>query len=132
MRRIRNVIEMCTELRNVRGLEPRTIFEFGAFLQDMFNYMMFDMRSNDRYLRRFQAMLRKVEDRFGDLYDPFDIETYVRLFEFYCLWLYGYYLGIERRREEKLIRRIEELKEMLLQRIEVPEWFFEGLVGEES
>ncbi len=77
-------------------------------------------------------MLRKVEDRFGDLYDPFDIETYVRLFEFYCLWLYGYYLGIERRREEKLIRRIEELKEMLLQRIEVPEWFFEGLVGEES
>jgi len=112
------IIKMCAELRGVDGLEWRTIVEFGAFLIDMANFLVHDVYSKDKTLARFQAMLRDIKDEYIDLYNPADINTYIKLFEFYCIWAYRFYIPKKLEEYEKR-RRYEKLGTLI-----IPEWLF--------
>jgi len=112
------IIEMCAELRGVKGLSWKTIIEFGAFLIDMANFLVYDEYSKDRTLARFQAMLRGIKDKYIDLYNPADIDTYIKLFEFYCIWAYRFYIPF------KLKEYDEKWKYEKLGTLIIPEWLF--------
>jgi hypothetical protein len=78
---IKDVGEILDECRVLRGLPQelrhRTFFEFGGFIQDMVDYLVFGELSKDADIREFQKKIDRSE------WDPEDFSTYVKLFHEY-------------------------------------------------
>jgi len=76
--KIKDVGEILDECRALRGLPQelrhRTFFEFGGFIRDMVDYLVFGELSKDADIREFQKKVDRSE------WDPEKFETYVKLF----------------------------------------------------
>ena len=74
---IEEKIEYCAKLRGVYPfLVHRTIFEFGRFLQDMADFLVFGSESDDVLIRQFQRELESEKRRL----DPEKFSAYIDLF----------------------------------------------------
>jgi hypothetical protein len=75
----KNVEKCLDECRKLRGLPEelrhRVFYDFGFFLQEMVDYLVWGLQSEDLDIRRFQEKIDATE------YDAESFETYVRLFE---------------------------------------------------
>jgi hypothetical protein len=68
-------LDKCRKLRGLtKELSHRTFFEFGYFLQEMVDFLVFDRLSDSADLRNFQKSLDKEK------LDREDFNTYVDLF----------------------------------------------------
>jgi hypothetical protein len=68
-------LDKCRKLRGLtKELSHRTFFEFGHFLQEMVDFLVFDRLSDSADLRNFQKSLDKEK------LDREDFNTYVDLF----------------------------------------------------
>jgi len=82
IKKIKSVEEILDECRQMRGLPEelrhRTFYEFGAFLQDMVNFLVFGEYSKDKDLKEFQEKINREK------WNPEDFNTYLKLF--YQFW----------------------------------------------
>jgi hypothetical protein len=68
-------LDRCRKLRGLpKQLSHRTFFEFGYFLQEMVEFLVFDRLSKDKDMRNFQKSLNKKK------LDRENFNTYVDLF----------------------------------------------------
>jgi hypothetical protein len=68
-------LDRCRELRGLpKQLSHRTFFEFGGFLQEMVDFLVFNKLSKEEDMRNFQKGLDTKK------LDPEDFNTYVDLF----------------------------------------------------
>ena len=78
---LKDVHEVLDECRVLRGipeqLRHRTFIEFGAFIRDMVDFLVFGIHSNDKDVRKFQDTLNRME------WNPEDFNTYIRLFHLF-------------------------------------------------
>jgi hypothetical protein len=75
MKEIIKKLDKCRELRGLpKRLSHRTFFEFGCFLQEMVDFLVFGRLSEDKDMRNFQKSLNRKN------LDAEDFNTYVDLF----------------------------------------------------
>ena len=87
--RLRDVLRMCAFLRGTGGVEHRTIYEFGAFLMDMVEFLTGGGLSRVQHVARLQRGLERVRAEIPEVLDPEDMCTYVMLFAAYCIATYA-------------------------------------------
>jgi len=79
--KLKDVHEVLDECRVLRGipeqLRHRTFIEFGAFLRDMVDFLVFGEYSEDADVKEFQKKI----DRNG--WNPEDFNTYIQLFHLF-------------------------------------------------
>jgi len=76
MKDIVKVLDKCREMRGLpEGLRHRVFYDFGVFLQEMVDYLVFGLLSEDSDIRKFQEKIDAAK------YNAEDFETYVELFE---------------------------------------------------
>jgi mannose-1-phosphate guanylyltransferase len=81
---IEKMIEKCMEISGYpEELKHRFYYNFGIFLQDMVNYLVWKQLSEDSILREFQKTIN-VND-----YNPEKFETYLELFMKFYEWMDG-------------------------------------------
>lgn len=69
------ILNKCRELRNLPPKLSHRIFkEFGEFLSDMVDFLVFDRESGNQFFRAFQRRIKKEK------LDPEKFETYLKLF----------------------------------------------------
>jgi len=77
---IEEILDECRKLRGLTDdLRHRTFGEFGWFLQDMVDFLIFNKTSEDEGLAKFQKAIKEKQDS----YKPEDFKTYVGLFKEY-------------------------------------------------
>jgi len=70
------ILDECRKLRNLPPKLSHRIFkEFGEFLSDMVDFLVFDKESGNQFFRAFQKRIKKKKKL-----DPEKFETYLNLF----------------------------------------------------
>jgi hypothetical protein len=76
------VFERCMEISGFpEELKHRVFFNFGFFLQEMVNYLVWGHLSEDSVLRDFQKQIDAKK------YDAEKFDTYLELFEKFYEWM---------------------------------------------
>jgi hypothetical protein len=82
MKDVEEVFNRCMEINGFPDeLRHRFYYNFGVFLQDMVNYLIWGQLSEDKILSEFQKTIDTSK------YDPEKFETYLELFEKFYEWL---------------------------------------------
>ncbi len=101
---IEQVLDECRKLRNLNeSSRHRTFYEFGNFLQDMVDFLIFGEISKDEELARFQEDIATQRKE----YNAENFATYISLFQEY--W---------KRRPQQTAEDIEEEMRVLRERAE--------------
>ncbi len=82
MRDVEKTIERCRKMRDLpEGLRHRVFYDFGFFLQEMADYLIWGKISKDKDIREFQKTIDVNK------YDAEKFDTYIELFEKFYEWL---------------------------------------------
>jgi hypothetical protein len=77
---VEKILDKCRERRGLpKELRHRTFREFGLFMADMVDYLVFGLESEDKDIRKFQKKINREK------WDAEDFKTYVKLFEKFWL-----------------------------------------------
>jgi hypothetical protein len=84
---IERVFIKCQKIRGLPNqLRHRVFLDFGYFIREMVDFLIFGITSVDKDIKRFQS--RIIKDVLKGKYNPEEFETYVKLFyEFYKMML---------------------------------------------
>ena len=79
---IQKKLDECRKLRGLpEELRHRIFYEFGSFIRDMVDFLVFGKYSNDTDTKEFQKTLDRNK------YNAEEFETYIELFEKFWRWL---------------------------------------------
>jgi 3-methyladenine DNA glycosylase Tag len=82
MKDLEAVFERCREMRDLpEELRHRVFYDFGFFVQEMVDYLVWGKLSEDSDIRRFQ---KKID---ASKYNAERFESYIELFEKFYEWL---------------------------------------------
>jgi len=75
---IEEVLDECRKMRGLpEELRHRTFVEFGIFVKEMVDFLIWGVYSNDTFIKEFQKKIVKNKGK----YNPEEFDTYVELFQ---------------------------------------------------